>query len=213
MTMKNISIFIAILAIFSVSSIVSAQYFNYGSSGKAFFSLTPGGNIYSEGETFPIHVKFQTDDPVTSFRLNLSYDSSLINVVNIDHGSSNFPYWWESSNRSKNAIGDISLQASIHAPGYQGNGDIATITFKAIESGRALIAYAADSLILDENDRNVLDLSNSNSASVLIGKSSSGYTFTQSPSIFILLALVIIVSVVVYLFRRKLKRLVKCLVK
>lgn len=110
---------------------------------------------------------------ITGVQLELSFDKSKLQIVGIKPGSF-FPTPTELIKKIDNVNGTISyaLIAGIGKAGAQGNGDVATITFKEIGKAgdMAQINFEPKSLVTSsETDQSVL-------------KTSTGTTFTIGAS-------------------------------
>ena len=149
----------------------------------ATFSLSPTTGTYEVSEEFNIDLKVKAEDSVTSVRAYLTFDPSLLRVIEIQSNKDAFPYWWE----EESVDGIIKLQASVPAPGFKGEETIASIRFKATGAGSAQLAYDLSSLALNAQDENILDISSSNQARFTLSDQ------TISFSVFTMIGMVLIV--------------------
>ncbi|MCH7604543.1 hypothetical protein IID24_00905 [Patescibacteria group bacterium] len=153
-------------------------------NGATFF-LSPSAGKYDIGEEFDLQLNLNTEDPVTSIRVYLNYDPSLVAVTQIDTDVDAFPYWWEQEQED----GMLKLQASAPSPGVQGETKIADLRFKVLGAGAAVLAFDSSSLALTPQDENILNLDPSSWARFSFGAQvlpDSGFE-TQFPSVGLIL--------------------------
>ena len=143
----------------------------------ATFSLSPTTGTYEVSEEFNIDLKVKAEDSVTSVRAYLTFDPSLLRVIEIQSNKDAFPYWWE----QESLKGIVKLQASAPAPGFQGEETIANIKFEVIGAGSALLAYDSSSLALNAQDENILDIPSSGQARFTL--SGQALSFSSFPVI------------------------------
>ncbi|MFH1423816.1 MAG: cohesin domain-containing protein [Candidatus Nealsonbacteria bacterium] len=182
------------VALFSAIGQTSAQE-------EAVFILSPDSGSYNLGDKFSVELKLDSSQPLTSLKSELSFDPSIVKVVDIDSESGVFTYWWEKF--FDNEKGAIRLQASVPSPG-QSVGPIATINFQAIKDGQSAVAFNSSSLALKPNDEDIFNLT----ASVGANFSVFSPMLKQSSSSFwvIALAIMLVLFIVFFFFK---KRLVK----
>ena len=126
---------------------------------QASVSLLPDKGAYHLNDSVPLNVYLHTPDSITSLKLFVTYDPTLLSLSSVNTQGSIFSYWWE---KKEIAPGKIELQASTPTPGFQGlNGLIAKITFRALGDGFVSLSLDSGSLVLTPQDRNVLDLQSS----------------------------------------------------
>lgn len=163
----------------------------------ATFSLSPASGTYGVNEEFNIDLKVQTEDSITSIRVYLNYDPSLLRVLEIQSNKDAFPYWWE----EESVDGIVKLQASVPAPGFKGEETIANIRFEAVGSGSAQLAYDSSSLALNTQDENILDIPSSRQARFTL----SNQALSSSVLIMIGVGLSVFFGLIFYLKKKKKK--------
>lgn len=187
---KALSLIVLINLLLLPSQLLAAQ--------EATFILNPSDGQYNQGDNFPVDLKFNSSESLTSIKSYLKFDPNIIQVEEIDVAESVFPFWWEKDVDGKN--GTIKLQASAPSPG-QTQGLIAKINFQAVGEGPAKITYEPPSLALEVNDQNILNLTAS-----IGGQFNIVSTYLQQTNqwtIILIIVLVIAALVVVFLFLRK----------
>lgn len=120
---------------------------------EAAFLFLPSTGTYQAGDEFSVDLNIRTSTPVTSLKAYLAFNQDLLSVAQLNVNKNIFPYWWE----QESTPGLVKLQASTPSPGFDGEGTIATIRFKATRAGNALVAIDPSSLILTSRDENILD--------------------------------------------------------
>lgn len=184
--------FLALAALFLMTGQAFAQK-------EAAFILSPDGGSYNLGDKFSVELKLNSSEPLTSVKSELSFDPSVVKVVDIDSDSGVFSYWWEKF--FDNEAGIIRLQASVPSPG-QTEGIIAKINFQAIKTGQSAVSFNPSSLALKPNDENIFNLT----ASVGAIFSVFGPTLKQSSSgpLITILVIALALFVAFFIFKKKL---------
>ena len=121
-------------------------------SRQTVFSVSPNSGNYKAGDNFQVELMIRAQEPVTSLKTDLLFDSDLLEVKNIDVNKETFPFWWETDIEA----GKIVFQASTPAPGFQGEAKVASLSFTAKKEGTVEILLDSSSLALTPGDKNII---------------------------------------------------------
>lgn len=131
------------------------------------------------GAQFDVPLKVLTTEEANLFSARLSFDPLLLEVVNIDTGSSFISAGQWVSNNFDNTTGEINLIGGVPNPGYKNTvaTTMATIAFRGKAAGSAQVNFGANSAIYRNVD-NVDILATPTGATINI----TGVTASPSPS-------------------------------
>lgn len=117
--------------------------------------------------------------PVNTVHVVLSYDSSKLNLTNIDFAESLFPNVVE---RSGSTPGSVTITAFTIDPFTGNQGLIATLEFQTREAGTANIAILDESTIHlgDGSGKNIFDSDSDKSMSLNVNRGNESVTATNS---------------------------------
>ena len=144
----------------SLILLVSSPVF---SQNEATFFFSPLEKTVRANSVSSVELRINSPKAITSFQAYLNFDPKTVSIKSIETESGLFPYWWE--NGYNNNTGKIQLQASTPLPGFKGASEpIAKIKFKGLNVGETTLDFDSSSLVLQSNDKNILDLANSKGA-------------------------------------------------
>ncbi len=129
------------------------------SGGTAEFSLYALNTKISAGEEIPVQIRIKTDtNSANLFVAKISFNKDLLEVSNISEDAPFIKNWIEKY--YDNASGLISVVGGLPTPGYKTSGVnelFATITFKAKQSGTAILYFNNGSAVFRNSDnKNIL---------------------------------------------------------
>lgn len=107
----------------------------------AYLSISPSSTPVSVGNIVSLKININTENVfINNGEAVIQYPTDLLEVVSINKSSSIFNLWVEEPKFS-NYTGKINFNGGVSNPGYNGNGLVATITFKAKKEGTASIIF------------------------------------------------------------------------
>ena len=133
--------------------------------------FSPSGGTYGVGKTFSVYVIVSSaDKAMNAVSANLSFPADLLSVTSISKTNSIVNFWVQEPSYS-NSSGTISLEGVVLNPGYVGTaGRVATITFRAKDSGAARVAFSSGDVLANDGL----------GTSILATLGSGTYTLTES---------------------------------
>ncbi len=103
-------------------------------------SLTPSAGTVPVDTSLMVHVRVSSEIPVNVFQGLIVFDSTRLQVAQIDYNTSIANLWAEEP-WYENGDGTISfIGGTTVAGGFVGDGDLITITFKSMRPGAATVA-------------------------------------------------------------------------
>ncbi|HCM36339.1 MAG TPA: hypothetical protein DIS53_00150 [Candidatus Wildermuthbacteria bacterium] len=143
--MKHIVLFLA--------ATLLVPSFLFAGEGEDRIFVSPTALPYEAGGKVSVEVWLNVSEPVTSFRVHLKYDPSMIEVREIRPNEETFPFWW----KQEAADGVVVLEASLPNPGFEGEDLAAVVVASARQAGNRLFEVdKAASLLLSAQDENIL---------------------------------------------------------
>jgi len=120
-------------------------------AANATLYLAPYNGTFVIGDTFSVGVKVNTDGAsINAAEGTITFDNSLLEVVNVSSGGSDFSLWTTKPTFS-NSNGTVSFGGGLPPPGYQGGGGhICTITFKSKKSGKATARFTSGAVLAND---------------------------------------------------------------
>lgn len=112
-------------------------------------SLSPSNPIPDVGDTFTVDVNMTTNENiVVAAKVELEYDPDRLQVVDVTKGTL-FPNPDVLGPTIDNILGSLlyELRTPIDQDPVQGSGQFAVVTFKAIDSGTAVISFGDNTII------------------------------------------------------------------
>ena len=111
--------------------------------------LVPAGGTYVVGDTFTVSLYVNTaGETINAIEANLTFPPDKLQVVSPSSGRSVIELWLGQPSYS-NSAGTLSFIGAIPNPGLNvSQGLVSTITFRAKQTGRAVIDFSADSKVL-----------------------------------------------------------------
>lgn len=156
------TLLVIVLALFGVSFAQAVS--------EASLYFVPSVGTYQKADEFDVELKINSQEPVTSIKAYVTYDPRVFSVRSFQVNGTTFPFWWE----KESTPGLLKLQASVPAPGFQGEQTVATLHLKTErKSGDAAIGLDPSSLVLNSNDEDTLHITSSSVARFLVGDASS----------------------------------------
>lgn len=145
---------------------------------SASLSLRSSGTSVSVGNIISVRATVNTDGKyVNNAEGVIQFPTDLLEVLSVSKSSSIFSLWVEEP-RFSNYDGSISFNGGVPNPGYSGNGEVITVTFKAKKAGSASVIFSDASV--RENDGLGTDILTSKSAaSIQIQDSAKTETNTK----------------------------------
>jgi hypothetical protein len=117
----------------------------------ATIAVTPASATVSQGSTFTVSVRVDTEDKsVNVAETHISFPSDILKIVSVSPGT-NFTLQTPGSPSKTNT--EAFFSAGIPSPGYKGSsGLLGKITFKAVGSGVATISVKDGKVFLNDGD-------------------------------------------------------------
>ena len=112
--------------------------------------VSPGTNVYSSGSTFSVRVVVNSNgQAINAAEGTLRFNPSELSVVSVNRAGSIFNLWVAEPSFS-NSAGTVSFSGGLPS-GYTGsNGNIMTVTFRAVGSGPAKVTFASGSVLAND---------------------------------------------------------------
>ena len=131
-------------------AVVLLGFFTTSFAEAATLSITPGTGVYSANNTFTVRVQVNTSgQPINAADGTISYNPRELSVISVNRTSSIFNLWVEEPSFS-NATGRVSFSGGLPS-GYTGtNGNIMSITFRAVGSGSSRVNFASGSVLAND---------------------------------------------------------------
>lgn len=143
--MKKIAVTFVAWAIALASIGISPAF----AAGAATLSLSPTNTSVKTGDDFSLSVSVTPNgEKLDTVRVNLSWDASKLEALAFDLGSL-FPNL-SPSNSISNSVGTLSYGAFKFGTPVSSSGTVATVTFRALKSGSAIISVASDSKLISD---------------------------------------------------------------
>lgn len=137
-----------------VFSVLLLPVFVLAHQGEEYIFLNPASVAYEPEDEIAAEVWLDAPEPITSFRIQLTYDPLLLEVLAITPDTESFPFWWKQE--AKDGIAE--LEASAPSPGREGDVRVAQVRLKALRAGNTLLSFSkSGSLLLNKNDENLLE--------------------------------------------------------
>ncbi len=121
---------------------------------KADILLLPKDNTTAlVGQNFETIVGINTQNPINAVEASISYSADSLEAVGISKNDSILNFWIEEPSFS-NASGTIRFAGVLHdgQTGFQGNGEILTITFKPKKIGEAKIDFTNAEILASDGE-------------------------------------------------------------
>lgn len=156
-------------------------------ANAAVLKFSPTSKTVNAGDTFDIQVMVDAGtDEVSGTDAYILYDSSILQAQSVSEGTY-FPYVTKDIADGKVSVWGVVTDA---ATSRTGSGTLATITFKATQSGSATLQYycdlnASDTSKIVKNDinaTNIIVCSNNDRASITVTSSTTGGGTTPTPT-------------------------------
>ncbi|MEK7615255.1 MAG: cohesin domain-containing protein, partial [Patescibacteria group bacterium] len=146
--MKKIAALFLVLAfVFGSTGISPAQ-----AAGMATLTLSPTNTTVKTGETFSLSVLVNpSGESIDTARVNLSWDGSKLEALAFDLGSL-FPDLSPSNSISS---GKLTYGAFKFGTPVSSSGTLATVSFRALASGSAVISVASDSKLISDGTEKI----------------------------------------------------------
>lgn len=113
----------------------------------ATISLTPGSGQYQSGQTFTAQFRVNpTGDDVNAVEANLSFDTDVIEVVNLSKDNSVFSLWTTEPEFS-NSAGTITFGGGSPSP-FSAPSTVLTATFRAVGEGTGTVSFDDVSILI-----------------------------------------------------------------
>ncbi len=112
----------------------------------AGLSLSPSDGSHRVGDTFSVDIVVSSSDDIDTGGAVLEFDSDLIRVQNVSDANSIFGMWPEEPDFS-NVGGTIEFAGGTPRPFSGQNGNIITVTFRAVEAGSASVSFREGELL------------------------------------------------------------------
>ena len=124
----------------------------------ATFSLSAQTGSYNVGDTIPITVYLNADQPINAVSGIISFPPDKLAVISVSQTGSIINLWVQNPTYS-NVAGTINFQGVILNPGYAGSdGKVIAVNLKAIAPGAALVSFTSGSILANDGDgTNVID--------------------------------------------------------
>lgn len=123
--------------IFSVISLFGVVVVPISTSMPAHMHLTPQNGSVAPDELFVVRIVVDSIVPVNVFGGELTWDSTVLSVESIDYNVSIADLWAERP-WYENGAGTLNFSGGTTIPGgFVGNGELITITFRALKAGTA----------------------------------------------------------------------------
>ncbi len=106
-------------------------------SGPVSFTVVPPSSTQTVGTTFQVAVMVGNGHDVTSVPLQMKFNPAVLQLVNVDSGDflSRDGQTTSLVHREDNGLVAISTNRPPNAPGVTGQGNLCTLTFKAVAAG------------------------------------------------------------------------------
>lgn len=147
---KILTLIIAILLVMVFAGVAFSK-------DRATLYISPKSCSYKEGETFKAKVIINTEgNKINSARGLIEFSNNNLEVLDIDRDKSIFTFWDPTTSFS-NDEGEIFFGGGLPSPGFSGSsGEIMEITFKAKDSGSAILDFKEGGVLL--NDKKGTDI-------------------------------------------------------
>lgn len=130
-------------------------------AASATLSLSPASSSVTNGSTFTVNVRVNSDEPVNAAEVHLSYPANLLQYVRINSSSA-----WSFEFASSGGNGAVRIDRGAN-PAAKGDSLIASVQFKALSSsGSAAVNVDSGSQVLSESSGN----------NILTGRNGANYS-------------------------------------
>jgi hypothetical protein len=146
---------LTILTIFTLFALLTLLSPRHTFAQEAEISILSGSKTFAKDETFAVDVKLNLLQAATAAKIYINYDSAKLTGQSIDTSVSDFTTAWPEATFDSSS-GLIKLQAAQTSPGISGDATVARLTFKAIAGGDAILTLDSSSLVLTEDDQNLI---------------------------------------------------------
>lgn len=121
-------------------------------AASATLYLSPASSSFTNGSTYTVNVRVNSDTPVNAAEVHLTYPTSLLQYVRVNSSSS-----WSFEFASSGGNGTVRIDRGAN-PAVKGDSLIASVQFKALKSsGSATVGVGSDSeVIAESNGNNIL---------------------------------------------------------
>jgi hypothetical protein len=127
-----------------VASLVAIGLLASVSQNSSYISIKTDVESVNQGDIFYVTVSAYAHVPVNAVDISLSYPDKVIEVENIDTGTSVITLWAEDPSASN---GVVNLRGGVFQRGFLGEHTIARLRMRALESGIAQVSLKDVSLI------------------------------------------------------------------
>ena len=176
-----------------------------GAASEANLYFVPSSGTYEKTDEFTVELKLNSQDSITSLKAYITYDPAVLSIESFQVNEAAFPFWLE----KESVPGLLKLQASVPAPGFQGEQTIATLRLRTQgKFGDAVILVDPSSLVLNSGDEDVLRISSFSAARFVVGDASA----LSQAQVFLYVGLVvalILCAAVLFMMVRKRKEVDK----
>ncbi|MEX2012478.1 MAG: cohesin domain-containing protein [Patescibacteria group bacterium] len=107
----------------------------------------------TQGQEFTVPLRVSTSQAMNAAEFYFSFPAELLEVKSIDKTGTIYALWITGYPKFDNKIGEISFAGGLPTPGFAAdNGLIATVTFKAKQSGSGTVAINQEKTQVLAND-------------------------------------------------------------
>lgn len=119
-------------------------------AADAALYMAPSNGTFVIGETFSVGVNVNTDGAaINAAEGTISFDNSVLEVVNVSSGGSVFSLWTEGPD-SSNSAGTIFFGGGVPSGYTGGAGRVCTITFKSKKAGKGTARFTSGAVLAND---------------------------------------------------------------
>lgn len=125
-----------------------------GNQGKSYVLVQASQEMVSSGERFQVDVYAVAAEPVNAVDISLQFPRDKVEVTGIDRGQSVITLWTE----EPKVVGDrVEMSGGTYRRGFKGKHLIATINFRALNTGVADIGVGNIQFLKGDGSGNVVE--------------------------------------------------------
>ncbi len=122
-----------------------------GSAHAATLYFSPGSSSYSEGQTFSVSLRVDTEgQAINAIQTSLGFPTNVLEVTSVSKSSSILTLWVSDPSYS-NANGTVTLSGGVPSPGYTGSGGIVVVvSFRAKSAGTGTVSVVSGVVLAND---------------------------------------------------------------